>query len=151
MRKIFALILTIMCLALLVGCTSQAASEAAAPEVTYEDGTYRGTFSDKGAMQVGVQFKLEDNVVTSIKFRHLEHAGNNYLKEEDPFFVGLKGQYETALTYLEGKDIRVSLEDLYEPGNIVEGTVDSLSGATIRSNKIISAIRDGLNRGVYSY
>lgn len=40
---------------------------------------------------------------------------------------------------------------MYEPGDIVKEEVDGFTGATIRAGKIISAVRDGLNRGVYSY
>ena len=80
------------------------------------------------------------------------HGGKDYRTEkEDPVIIGLREQHETLAKYLIGKDIRVSLGDLYEPGNIVTGTVDTYTGATIRAGKVISAIRDGLNRGVYRY
>ena len=121
-------------------------------EVSYEDGTYRGTFSDGGVMQVGVQFKLEKNIVKEAEIRHLEYRGIDYLKEEaDEIVMGLRKQYEELLGYLIDKDIRESISSMYEPGNIVKEEVDGFTGATIRAGKIISATRDGLNRGVYSY
>lgn len=155
MKKFMASMLIGISLISLVGCTGQQASAnepAVVAQVSYEDGTYRGTFSDSGYMQVGVQFKLENNIVKEAKFRHLEYKGIDYRKEEtDQTIVGLKGQFEEALNYLVDKDIRENLADLYEPGNIVKENVDAFTGATVRSSKIISAIRDGLNRGVYSY
>lgn len=119
-------------------------------EVSYEDGTYRGAFIDRDAVQVNVQFVLEDNIVTNIGYRFLSHRGIDYLEPEDEMTEALKDQHYQILEYLEGKDIRESLVDLYEPGDFVED-VDGFSGATIRANKVISAVRDGLNRGVYVY
>lgn len=119
---------------------------------SYENGTYRGAFIDGGYMQVGVEFKLEDNIIKSIALKHLEYKGINYLKEEEnKTVVGVRGQYQKLADYLVGKDIRNSLSDLYDPGKIVTENVDALTGATLRSGKIISSVRDALNRGVYKY
>ncbi|ACB84359.1 FMN-binding protein [Natranaerobius thermophilus] len=117
---------------------------------SFEDGTYRGVFSDGGEMQVNVQFTLENNEITEIDFRHLAYDGDDYLESENELVVGIKDQHKELLDYLEGTDIRDSLVDLYEPGEIVEDEVDGFTGATLRSNKIISAMKDGLNKGVYS-
>ncbi len=120
--------------------------------VSYENGTYRGAFLDSGQMQVNVEFVLENNIVKSIKFRHLAYKDYDYLKEQDDaVVVGVKGQYEQLINYLVGKDIRVALRDLYKPGDIVSQDVDTFTGATLRAGKVISAVRDALNRGVYSY
>lgn len=118
--------------------------------VSYEDGTYRGVFADRDAVQVNIQFTLEDNIITSIGYRLLSHRGIDYLEPDTEATEALKGQHEQILEYLEGKDIRVYLVDLYEPGDFVDD-VDGFAGATIRANKVISAIRDALNRGVYVY
>lgn len=161
MKKISVLILVVMVLTILVGCaetkvtsdSSKSSSDVvtATTEVNYEDGTYRGTFSDSGSMQVGVQLKLEGNIVTEATFRHLEYKNVDYRKEEtDKTIIALRGQYESLLEHLVGKDIREHLKDLYEPGNIAED-IDAFSGATVRAGKVISATRDALNRGVYSY
>ncbi|OWZ84810.1 FMN-binding protein [Natranaerobius trueperi] len=117
---------------------------------SFEDGTYRGVFGDGGDMQVNVQFSLEDNVITDISFRHLYYSGDDYLESADETIEGFKEQHKELLDHLEGNDIRESLVDLYKPGDIVDSEVDGISGATLRSNKIISAVRDGLNKGVYS-
>lgn len=122
---------------------------------TYKDGTYRGIFMDSGEQQVGIQFKLKNNIVTEASFRVLAYKGIDYKSESaDEKIKALNSQYIELLNYLIGKDISISLEDLYSPANIVSSQtvgVDTLSGATIRNGKVISAIRDGLNRGVYSY
>ncbi len=131
----------------------EAAEPAPAPaagEVSYENGTYRGVFVDRDAVQVNVQFTLEDNIITSIGYRHLSHRGIDYLEPDTEATEALSAQHEQIVEYLEGKDVREHLVDLYEPGDFVED-VDGFSGATIRANKVISAIRDGLNRGVYVY
>ena len=132
----------------LIGCGDTAAPEPV--EVGYEDGTYRGVFIDSGEIQVNVQFTLEDNQVTAASFRHLAYSGMDYRGSDDTTVQGILGQHEQLLEHLEGKDIREALDDLYEPGDIVTDEIDGYSGATLRGNKIISAIRDALNRGVYS-
>ncbi len=154
MKRIAIAILVIMSLVGLVGCADEGSTTETptVQEVSFEDGTYRGAFLDGGSMQVGVQLKLEDNKVTEAKFRHLEYKGVDYRAEDaDEMTKALAVQYTDLLDYLEGKDIREDLKDLYEPGDIVQEDLDAFTGATIRSSKVISAIRDGLNRGVYSY
>lgn len=133
---------------------SATAPAPTAPVVSYEDGTYRGVFADSGEFQVGIQFRLTNNVVTSVSFRQLAYRGIDYRTSTDPKIVALRKQHEDLAKYLEGKDIRVSLRDLYKPGDIISPVtvgVDVLSGATLRAGKIVSAVRDALNRGVYSY
>ncbi|QUH25243.1 copper amine oxidase N-terminal domain-containing protein [Serpentinicella alkaliphila] len=132
---------------------AQAQVQTKAPAtVSYEDGIYRGTFDYEGIQQVAVQFELKNNVIQNIRFAHLAYKGVDYRAEkEDAKIIGLRTQHEDLINYLVGKDIRVSLKDLYDPGKIVTSQVDAMTGATLRSGKIISAIRDSLNRGVYSY
>ncbi|UMZ74351.1 hypothetical protein [Natranaerofaba carboxydovora] len=116
--------------------------------IGFEDGTYRGIFSDGGDMQVNVQFTLEDNVVTDAGYRHLYYGGEEYDVDDDGVTGDVAEQYEQLLEYLEGEDIRVTLVDLYDADGIVED-YDTVTGATLRSNKTISSIVDGINRGVY--
>ncbi len=127
-------------------------SSVAATQWNYEDGTYRGIFADGSEIQVSIQFTLADNIITNIRFRGLAYRGVDYRASEDEMTVGLLEQHEELIQYLVGKDIRSSLDDLRQPGEIVDTTVaDAFTGATLRGNKIISAMRDALNRGVYSY
>ncbi len=123
-----------------------------AEERPHEDGTYRGAFIDEGLIQVNVQFTLESGVVTAASFRHLVGAIPEYHLEnpEEPY-RSVVAQYEEALQYLVGKPLAIHLKDLYNPGAIVSLEVDGYSGATIRSGKILSAVRDALNRGPYQY
>ncbi len=127
-------------------------------QVSYEDGTYRGIFADRGDIQVALQFTLVDNHVTAISFRQLFHSGIDYLTGKDYVTVqGIKEQHQALINYLIGKDIRSALQDLYDPGSIVTFEVDkfdsheAFTGGTLRAGKVISAARDALNRGVYRY
>ncbi len=120
-------------------------------EIEYEDGTYRGIFADRDEIQVNVQFTLKDGIVTDARFRHLRGDENYNLDAEDDPNKSVVEMYVESLEYLVGKNLEEHLPDLYNPGQIVETEIDGYTAATIRSSKIISAIRDGLNRGVYSY
>lgn len=134
---------------LAVGCM-QAPRFRNAETLRHEDGTYRGVFVDEGVIQVNVEFRLEDGVMTEASFRHLVGAYPEYnLDTEEEPYRSVVGQYHEALQHLVGKPLSTHLADLYEPGKIVATEVDGYSGATIRSVKILSAIRDALNRGAY--
>lgn len=116
----------------------------------HPDGTYRGAFIDEGVIQVNLQFTLKDGIVTEASFRHLVGVYPQYnLETEEEPYRSVVGQYHEALQHLVGKRLADHLSDLHEPGGIVTSEVDGYSGATIRSVKIISAIRDALNRGPY--
>ena len=108
---------------------------------TYRNGTYRGNFLDRGENQVTVEFKLKDDIVISAKYRGLRYRGVDYLKEEE--IAQVRYEHEAILTHLVGKNIDDTLDDLYSPEKI------EMAGATIRSNKVRSAIKDALNRGAY--
>lgn len=124
----------------------------------YPDGRYRGSFFDSGDYEVAVQFNIEDGRLTSLRYRHLYWRGDDYLnpESEDNAFVfaaedleiiGI--QHEQLLEYLEGKEVS-RIGDLFTP-EIAAEDIDSWTGATIRSAKVISALRDALNRGVYRH
>ncbi len=116
----------------------------------YENGTYRGIFADGDEIQVNVEFELEDGIVQAADFRWLRRDENYNLEAEDDPYRSVVQQYKETLEYLEGKELKTYLTDLYFPENFVETEVDDYTAATIRSQKVISAIRDALNRGVYS-
>ena len=118
----------------------------------HPDATYRGAFIDEGTIQVNLQFTLVDGIVSKASFRHLVGAKPEYnLETEEEPYRSVVAQYEEALQYLVGKPLRDHLTNLYDPGRIVTLEVDGYTAATIRSTKIISAIRDALNRGPYQY
>ena len=112
---------------------------------TYSDGTYRGAYL--ASEQVTVEFELKDNKFISLKLRSLTYKDVDYLKSEETPYKGIASQYQECLDYLTGKDVSAIL-DLYKPANIATD-VDGVTAATLRSNKLISALFDGLNRGVY--
>lgn len=125
------------------------------PSVSYENGTYRGAFSDGGYQQVGIQFTLDNNLVTAISYRTLKYNDIDYRGEkEDLKIIAINDQFNELIQYLNGKDIRTALDELYAPERIVsdkEVVTDVVTGASVRSTKVISSINDGLNRGVYAY
>lgn len=120
-------------------------------DVAYEDGTYRGIFADTDNIQISVEFTLKNGIVTNARFRHLRRDDNYHMNTETEPYRSVVQQYKESLEYLVGKDLQESLPDLYRPERIVTTEVTGYTSATIRSPKIISAIRDALNRGVYRY
>ncbi len=123
----------------------------ARPARAHEDGVYRGVFIDGDSIQINVEFELRDGIVRRASFRHLRRDDQYHLEATEEPFRSVIRQYQEALDHLVGKPLERNLRDLYTPEQIVETQVDGYTAATLRSNKIISAIRDGLNRGVYSY
>ena len=117
---------------------------------TYLDGRYRGVFSDRGAMQVNIQFDLRDHHFHNLSFRHLSYRGVDYLTlEEHEELHAVMRQHRQAIEYLEGRPLS-AMFDLYKPEDVVDD-IDTFTSATLRGNKLISAIRDALNRGVYQW
>lgn len=134
---------------MLSACTARYVSMVS-EDRPHPNGTYRGAFIDEGAIQVNLQFTLVDGIVTAASFRHLVGAKPEYhLDAQDEPFRSVIAQYHEALQHLVGKPLKDHLADLYDPGRVVALEVDGYSGATIRSSKIISAVRDALNRGPY--
>lgn len=58
-------------------------------------------------------------------------------------------QYRQISERLEG-ELLSRIFALYDPESLVDD-VDGFTGATLRGSKVISAIRDALNRGVYQW
>ena len=114
----------------------------------YADGVYRGSYMEGGAEEVAVEFVLRDGCFHSIAYRALQYKGEDYLSPSASTAVSqIAAQFEQLLAYLEGKPVS-SVNDLYQPGNIVSDA-DAFSGATIRAPKVISAIWDAFNRHAY--
>lgn len=116
--------------------------------LTLADGTYRGYYNDGGIEQISVQFEVKDNKFTAIVFRGMNYKDGNYLAEEaTDLQKAIAAQYQEAADYLIGKEL-TAMYELYTPEGIV-GDVDVVTGATLRTSKLISAINDGINRSVY--
>ena len=151
MRKIsMSLLVAVVALALVFSAGTAMAEYEYRDD--YVDGRYRGSFYDNGEFNVALQFYLEDNVIQDPEFRHLEYDGVDYLGARYLQSVReLTMQHQELLEYLDGKDV-TAIDDLRNPGEIItetEETIDGFSGATVRSSKVMSAMRDALNRGKY--
>ncbi len=145
------MILAVASSLLLAACATRG-PKTTSEERSHPDATYRGAFIDEGIIQVNLQFTLVDGVVTDASFRHLVGAKPEYnLENKQEPYRSVVAQYEEALQHLVGKPLRHHLADLYDSGRIISLEVDGYTGATIRSTKIISAVRDALNRGPYQF
>ncbi|MCA1768560.1 MAG: cytochrome b5 domain-containing protein [Halomonas sp.] len=114
------------------------------------DGHYRGVFVDRGVIQVNITFNLEDGHFTRLDYRHLAYRDDDYLAmEEGDELYPVMRQHRQILERLEGEPV-TAIFALYEPERLADD-IDGYSSATLRGAKIISAIRDALNRGVYSW
>lgn len=107
---------------------------------TLKDGVYRGAYIFPN--EVTVQFTINGNIISNLEYLKLGLEDKDYLKDET--FKEIKEKYETVIKHLEGKDIRMTLSELYLPEMLPE-TVDG----SVEVGKIISAIHDAFNRGVY--
>ncbi|TCO10383.1 hypothetical protein [Natronoflexus pectinivorans] len=158
-KNIIIVLLSILVIFLIVKLTLQTSENRhdhkpiPQPEKLYQlpDGTYRGGFYDLGAIQMNIQFILEDGIVKEAEFRHMWRDENYYMETETEPYKSVIAQYEEALQYLVGKKLSDHLEDLHEPGNVVSLEVDGYSAATLRTQKIIASIREAVIKGVYRF
>lgn len=107
----------------------------------FRDGKYRGVFVSGQETQVEVQFNLENDKITSSKYRTLYYKGHNFLQEKD--LQDKKDRFMALLDYAKGKKIKEVLEDFYTPTDIPN------AGASVRSTKVRAAMQNALNSGVY--
>lgn len=147
MKSMLTLTLLVMVPWMIGGCRKTAIHQ----QRIHEDGIYRGVFIDGDSIQINVEFVLQDGIVQEVSFRHLRRDDDYHLHATEEPYRSVIQQYQEALNHLVGKKMETHLRDLYTPQEIVNTQVDGYTAATLRSNKILSAIRDGLNRGVYSY
>ena len=169
--KNLALILAISAMCLLTACGSSTTTDT--PEATtdnkttnettgkdtindgstvlgtdYENGTYRGSYVDGDVNQISIEFVLNDQIFESIKYRALSYKGENYLDEAATGVIkAVRDQYQQAADALIGKSVS-DINILYKPADVVKD-VDTVTGATLRTGKLISALWDGLNRHPY--
>lgn len=115
----------------------------------YPDGIYRGVFIDRDEVQVNVQLELRNGVVEAASYRHLQYGGLFKLNAEQEPQRAVVRQFQELLDGLVGRRIDEALPDLFHPERLVKTEVDGFTAATVRGNKVHSAIRDALNRGVY--
>lgn len=114
----------------------------------YANGTYRGFFYEGGIEQVSVQFELVNDTFASVKYRGLGYTDGDYLDDDATVEQStVTREYLALARRLEGRTVG-SIYDLFQPAED-ETEVDAVSGATCAANKLVSALMDGLNRGVY--
>jgi len=114
----------------------------------YLDGIYRGNFIDRGHIQISLQFRLEEGRIHDVEYRYLGYRDVDYLAlDEDAELYPVVEQHRQIQRELEGEPL-AAIFRLHQPGEVVDD-IDGYSGATLRGAKILHAIRDGLNRGVY--
>lgn len=114
---------------------------------TYADGVYRGFYNDRGIEQLSVQFTLQDGRFTSVVYNAINYKDGDYLADDATDIQSqVASQYEEAAAYLQGKPVD-ALTDLIDPTAVTTDR-DAVTSATLRTNKLASALMDGLNRGV---
>lgn len=124
------------------------ASSVLTIEKHYPNGTYRGFYQEGGIEQVSVQFEVVNDTFVSVRYRALNYTDGNYLCEEaTPSQTAVYHQYLQLAAHLKGQPI-ASIYDLFTPGGIAED-IDGCSSATVNGNKLVSALMDGLGRGLY--
>ncbi len=102
---------------LAISCTDEKPVFANMEAYAHEDGTYRGSFIDRGLIQVNVQFILVDGVIREVTFRHLQGIEPPYhLENEEEPYKSVIQQYEEALQYLVGKPLSHHLIHFTNPG-----------------------------------
>ncbi|MEG1524578.1 MAG: hypothetical protein RRZ24_01310 [Clostridia bacterium] len=140
---------------LLSGCTghpistSDVDSIATLPEKLYSDGLYRGFYNDGGIEQLSVEFELKGNTFVFVRYKSINYKDGNYLGENATNIQSqVASQFQQAAMYLIDKPVS-AIMDLLD-STIVVSDRDAVTSATLRTNKLASALQDGLNRGVFS-
>lgn len=115
----------------------------------YEDGTYRGSYVDGDVNQISIEFVIKNQKFESIKYRALAYKGADYLDEAATGVIkAVREQYQQAADALIGKSVS-DINILYNPTDVATD-IDTVTSATLRTGKLISALWDGLNRHPYA-
>ena len=73
---------------------------------------------EDGEEAVAVEFTLENNVFSDVRYRALSYHGVDYLSPDAPEDAKrVAGQFEALLAHLEGQPVD-AVNDLYQPGDI---------------------------------
>lgn len=135
-------------LLLLSGCVQTTPEAQAATR--YPDGVYRGTYYDYSTEQLAVEFEMKGQQFEAIRFIGMRYRDGDYLRPEaTQAQQAIVAQYEAAADYLRQKGVG-SLTDLYQKPEIIPD-VDAVTGATLKTSAVVSAIYDGLSRMPYSW
>lgn len=70
---------------------------------------------EDGEEEVAVEFTLENNVFSDVRYRALSYHGVDYLSPDAPEDAKrVAGQFEALLAHLEGQPVD-AVNDLYQP------------------------------------
>lgn len=135
-------------LLLLSGCAQIASQPQAATR--YPDGVYRGTYYDHSTEQLAVEFEMKDQRFIAIRFIGMRYRDGDYLRADaTQAQQAIVTQYEAAADYLRQKDAG-ALTELYQKTEIIPD-VDAVTGATLKTSAVVSAIYDALSRMPYHW
>lgn len=139
---------------ILVGLLLLSACAQAAPEshvnTPYPDGIYRGTYYDYSTEQLAVEFEMKNQRFESIRFIGMRYRDGDYLsRNATQAQQAIVAQYQTVADFLLRKGVD-SLTNLYKEPTIIPD-VDAVTGATLKTSAVVSAIYDGLSRMPYSW
>ncbi len=147
MKKIVALLLSVLCAAIL--SVTLAACSGEQKTVSYADGTYTGRSSDfkedesgNGAGYGEVEIEIKDNRITACTFQMYELDGTP--KDENYGADLSKENRLKAQKAVQSADKYAAL--LVRSGSI-DG-VDAISGATISCSEFKEAVNDALSKAV---
>ena len=139
--------LILAALVLLSGCAPAPAPGTQAT-ARYPDGVYRGAYYDYSTEQLAVEFEMKDQRFEEIRFIGMRYRDGDYLSADATQAQrAIVAQYEAAASYLRQKGVG-ALTELYQKPDIVPD-IDAVTGATLKSSAVVSAIHDGLSRMPY--
>jgi len=127
--------------------------------IGYADGVYRGTYADIGGVEVAVEFTLRDGMIETFDLRGLNIDGVDYLGENiDEFAPEFAKKHTDLLESMVGLDLMDTLDNIFEPDGLLgsmmglddSAAAEDAASPRFEGGKVVSAIRDALNRGVYS-
>lgn len=139
---------------ILAGLVLLSACVQAAPEphvnTPYPDGIYRGTYYDYSTEQLAVEFEMKNQRFEAIRFIGMRYRDGDYLsRNATQAQQAIVAQYQTVADFLLQKGVD-SLTSLYKEPTIIPD-VDAVTGATLKTSAVVSAIYDGLSRMPYSW
>lgn len=109
------------------------------------DGHFHGYYADGGSVQIELDFTVENGRFASAAYETLAYRDGDYLSATATQTQrAIAAQFEQLASSLTGGG-EERIEALYRPEALAE-PVDAVTGATIKSGKLVHAIWDGFLR-----
>ena len=109
------------------------------------DGHFHGYYADGGSVQIELDFTVENGRFASTAYETLAYSDGDYLSATATQTQrAIAAQFEQLASSLTGGG-EEHIEALYRPEALAE-PVDAVTGATIKSGKLVHAIWDGFLR-----